>query len=79
MSFYDLDLFFNSFEEIYGAEKRPIFFCLAWEGVPYENLEIMLNHKAEIIMFDLRSEEEFSFCRNAVLEGKPFQSQGTSG
>ena len=77
MSFYDLELFFNFFEESYGAEKRPLVFCLAWEGVSHENLEIMLNHKAEIIMFDLRSEEEFSFCRNAVLEGKPFRSQGT--
>lgn len=76
MSFYDLELFFKAASEGYG-EERPLVFCLAWDGVPQENLDIMLEHKAELIMFDLRSEEEFSFCKKAYLEGKPFRSQGT--
>lgn len=76
ISFYDLELFFRAVAEGYG-EKRPVVFCLAWDGVPQENLDIMLENKAELIMFDLKSEEEFAFCRKAYLEGKPFRSQGT--
>ena len=76
ISFYDLELFFRSVSDGYGDE-RPLVFCLAWEGVPQENLDIMLENKAELIMFDLRSEEEFSFCKKAYFQGKPFRSQGT--
>ena len=77
MSFYDLELFFKVVDDFYAKGKKPLFFCLAWEGVGYENLEIMQRNRADIIMFDLRSEEEFSFCRKAYLENKPFRSQGT--
>jgi len=76
ISFYDLELFFKAVSDGYG-EERPLVFCLAWEGVPQENLDIMVENKAELIMFDLKSEEEFAFCKKAYLEGKPFRSQGT--
>ena len=77
ISFYELNLFFKVFRDSFFDGNKPVVFCLSWEGVPQENLNIMIENKAEIIMFDLRSEEEFSLCRKAFLEGKPFRSQGT--
>ena len=77
MSFYDLELVFKFLDNSFRDRQRPTVFCLSWEGVPQENLNIMEAYKAELIMFDLRNEEEFSFCRNAFLEGKNFRSDGT--
>ena len=77
MPFYELELFFKVLTDSYDSGTKPSLFCLSWEGVPLENLEIMEENHADLIMFDLRSEEEFAFCRKAYLEWKPFRSQGT--
>ena len=63
MSFYDMELFFTVFADSYGERAKPTVLCLSWEGVPQENLDIMLANNAELILFDLRGEEEFSLCR----------------
>ena len=76
MAFYDLELFFRAVSDGY-KDSKPIIFCVAWEGVPQENLDIMLSHNSDLIMFDLKNEDEFSFCREAYLSGKNFRSQGT--
>lgn len=78
MAFYELELFFKAVSKGYG-EERPLVFCLAWDGVPNENLDVMQENEVELMMFDLRSEEEFAFCREAYLNGKNFRSQGTFG
>ncbi len=79
ISFYDLELFFKFVSDSCSDKKKPVILCLSWTGVPQENLDIMLHNKADLIMFDLESEEEFSFCRDAYLKGKSFRSQGTFG
>lgn len=77
MSFYELALFFKVFSEKFKGKEKPLIFCLSWEGVPEENLNIMTENKADLILFDLRNEDEFAFCRKAYLEGKSFRSEGT--
>ncbi|MBR1402609.1 MAG: helix-turn-helix transcriptional regulator [Treponema sp.] len=77
MSFYDLELAFTFFDASFTGRQKPTVLCLSWEGVPQENLDIMEKYKADLIMFDLRGEEEFAFCRKAYHEGKPFRSEGT--
>ena len=46
--------------------------------MPQENLGIMLFHMADMILFDLKDEEEFAFCRKAFVKRKPLRSEGTS-
>ncbi len=77
LTFYELDLFFSTFFKVYEPEKKPDIFCLAWEGIPNENLEIILKNNAKYILFDLESEEEFYFCKKAYLEKKKFRARGT--
>ncbi len=77
LPFYELDLFFTTFYKVYDTDTKPDTFCLAWEGIPNENLEILLKNNAKYILFDLESEEEFYFCKKAYLEGKNFRSRGT--
>ena len=55
MAFYELELFFKVLSDSYDSASKPSLFCLSWEGLPLENLEIMEENQADLIMFDLRS------------------------
>ena len=69
--FYELDLLFSLFPE------HILTVCLSWQPVPVENIDVMLKHKADCMLFDMQSEDEFTACHKAVTEGKSFRSKGT--
>ena len=76
LTFYELGAAFNIIEKLF-PQSRPQIICLSWQNVPEENLDLMLEHKIPVIMFDLQSEEEFSLCSKAVTQGKSYRSKHT--
>ena len=76
ISFYELELYFIFLKQKYG-NSRPKVMCLAWQGVPSESIEIMMNHNAEYIMLDLQDEEEFAACRKAFESNKFYRAKGS--
>ncbi len=75
LSFYELELAFKMLQSDKG--NLPYIACITWDFVPEENIELMVDYKIPIIMFDLQNEEEFSFCRAAVSQKKTYRTKTT--
>ncbi len=60
-----------------NPEKTYKTAAFAWGFVPEENLDMLLKYKTVIIMFDLKSEEEFAFCHASLLQNKTYRSKYT--
>lgn len=60
MPFYELELFFKVLTDSYDSGTKPSLFCLSWEGVPLENLEIMEeNHASGEVQVDKKNGNSF--------------------
>ena len=75
-TFYEIGVCFNIIEKT-CTENKPLIVCLSWQAVPEENLDLILAHHAQIIMFDLENEEEFAFCHKAIAQGKTYRAKNT--
>ncbi len=76
LAFYEIEEAFVMLERG-NPEKTYKTAAFAWDFVPEENLDMLLKYKTDIIMFDLKSEEEFAFCRTALLQNKTYRSKYT--
>lgn len=75
MAFYELGLALKMLRKENGL--LPYTACISWDFVPEENLDIMIEYKVRIIMFDLQTEEEFSFCKTAFSKNKTYRAAAT--
>ena len=73
----ELHFLAEEYYEKQDYEKRPLIVCMAWQAVAEENLDLLLEHHADIIMFDLENEEEFAFCHKAIQQGKSYRAKKT--
>ena len=73
ISFHKLDFIL----ERISINPEITILCVSWQEVSQEALDEMLKYGVGAIMIDLENEEEFTFCRNAILAGKAYRSKNS--
>ena len=71
--FWELDFNLRSLQNHYN----DFIVCLSLMNIPQENLDIILQYNVRYILIDLENEDEFTFCKKAYEENKPFRTKNT--